>query len=127
MRPERSAYSASMEATFAFCGSMTRVYSASARERTQASAVVRALSASVAACARATLASTSWRVIEPVRVRREGSMLSQTSSRHPKWVGGPPRRALGDTGAVERSPWVRSEPEPEIARSAEEATGEGPP
>ena len=49
---------------------------------------------------------------------------------HPKWAGGPrgpPRRALGDTGASGRSPWVRSEPKPEIARSADEATGEGAP
>ena len=78
MRPERSACSESMEATFFCSGSMTRVYSSSARERAQASAVVRAWSSSVAARARATLASISWRVIEPIWVRREGSKLSQT-------------------------------------------------
>ena len=54
-------------------------------------------------------------------------MLSQICERHPKWaVGprGPPRGALGDTGASGRRPWERSVPEPEIARSADEATGE---
>ena len=45
-------------------------------------------------------------------------------------MGGPrgsPRRALGDTGASGRSPWVRSEPEPEIARRVDDDTDEGVP
>ena len=78
MRPERSACSESMKAAFFCSGSMTRVYSSSARERAQVSAVVRTWSSSVAARTRATLASISWRVIEPIRVRRVGSMVSQT-------------------------------------------------
>ena len=57
-------------------------------------------------------------------------MLSQTWLKYLRWAGdpwGPSRRALGDTEASGRSPWVRSELEPEIARSADEAKGEGAP
>ena len=52
-------------------------------------------------------------------------MLSQTCWRQLKWVGDPPespRRALNGIGDSGRSPWVRSEPEPEIVRSVDEAT-----
>ena len=94
----------------------------------QASAAVRAVSStSAAARARVKLTSASWREIEPIRARRAGFMLSQTCVRHPKWAGGPrspPREALGDTGVSRRRPWERSVPEPEMARSADEATGE---
>ena len=54
-------------------------------------------------------------------------MLSQTCWRQLKWVGDPlesPRRALNGIGDSGRSPWVRSEPEPEIVRSVDETTGE---
>ena len=65
--------------------------------------------------------------MEPVRARRVDSMLAQTGWRHPKWAGGPrgpPRGALGDTGASGRRPWERSVPEPEMARTADETIGE---
>ena len=127
-RPERSAWTASREAALAWSGCVMVACSSSAIERAQASAAVRAVSStSAAARARARLASASWREIESIRARRAGSMLSQTCVRHPKWAGsprGPPRGALGDTGASRRRPWERSVPEPEMARSADEDTDE---
>ena len=79
-RPERSACSRWREAARACSGRRMLAYSSSAREKAQASAAVRSGPfPDTVARAHSRLVSASSRVTEPSRVRRAGSMTSQTS------------------------------------------------
>ena len=79
-RPERSACSWVREAALACSGWRTLAYSSSAKEKAQASAAVRpGPSTGAVARTRSRLVFASWRVTEPSRVRRAGSIVSQTS------------------------------------------------
>ena len=81
-RLERSACSRVREAARSCRGCRTPAYSASARERAQASAAIRSRpSPGADARARSRLVSASWRVTEPSRARRAGSIAFQTSVR----------------------------------------------
>ena len=136
-RPQRSAWTESREAALACSGCMTRACSSSAKERAQASAAVRAGSptstaararspGSAAALAWARQASTSWREME-TDPGSDGGLHAVPYLMETPEVGGRSARVAQKgprgTGESGRRPWVRSVPEPEIARSVDEATG----